>query len=147
MRQEYEIAFVDDIGADLIASKEGKLFAISMKTRLFWEDSQESRMLVTEETHLEKLNVFADLYGLQPLFAHVVSLAREGTIQSFIMPVDFIKSLRRVKYGHSLRFQKREDVARLVQEPALLYAHFREVEIRDSDFGRVEMGSTLAGRL
>jgi hypothetical protein len=99
------------------------------------EESQESRMLVIEDAHLEKLNLFADWYGLQPLFAHVVCLAKDSTIQTFIMPIDFFKKLPQVEHGYTLRFQKREDVARLAKEPSLLHAHFREAELRDSNFG------------
>lgn len=51
VRKDFEIAYVDHIGADLIAEKGGKRYAISVKIRLFREGSKESRMVVVEDTH------------------------------------------------------------------------------------------------
>lgn len=51
IRKEYEIAYVDHVGADLIAEKDGSRFAVSVKTRLFRPGSTESLGFVVERNH------------------------------------------------------------------------------------------------
>ena len=48
----YEVAYVDHVGADLIAEKKGKRFAVSVKTRLFRKGSRESLGFVVERGRL-----------------------------------------------------------------------------------------------
>jgi len=105
IRKGYEIAFVDHVGADLIAEKDGKRLAISVKTRMFKTGSKESQVFVVEKDHLAKLEHFAAQFGMLPVFALVISLVDEHMIHLLIMPVaDLKKSLPEVKHGYSVRF-------------------------------------------
>ena len=125
IRNDYEVAVVDHVGADLIAEKEGQRFAISVKTRLFRAGSKESRAFVIENEHLEKLEHFANRFKLTPLFAQVVCLADENKIHICVLSTPFIKELPKGKYGFCLRMQKKADLENLSKE-AVLYACLKE---------------------
>lgn len=68
IRKGYEVAVVDHVGADLIVEKQGRRFAVSVKTRLFREGSKESKIFVAENDHLDKLRFFATKFDVTPLF-------------------------------------------------------------------------------
>lgn len=95
IRQHFEVARVDDIGADLIAEGAGHRIAVSVKTRLYREESKESRGFAITDEHIEKLNNFAGRYQLEPVFAHVACDANEKsrTMHLFIMRVVDISKL------------------------------------------------------
>ena len=134
IRKGYEIAFVDHVGADLIAEKDGKRLAISVKTRMFRTGSKESQVFVVEKDHLAKLEHFAVQFGLRPVFALVISLVDERMIHVLIMPVTNLKnSLPEVKHGYSIRFTptKRSE---LMARSFVDYSCWKEEKIGDKDF-------------
>lgn len=133
IRNGYEVAVVDHVGADLIAEKEGRRFAISVKTRLFREGSKESRSFLIEDDHLKKLDHFANLFGLTSLFSQVVCLADAKKIHVCALSKDFIQTLPRVQDGYALRMQKQIDITRLSSE-SILYACLHEEEISSTSF-------------
>jgi len=93
------------VGADLIAEKDEQRDAISVKSRLFREGSDESRMVPIYYSDIKKLETFSSQFNMMPLFAQVVSIADERTIHLFIISVENIKRiLPEIKNGHSLRF-------------------------------------------
>lgn len=136
IRNGFEVAVVDHVGADLIAEKEGQRFAISVKTRLFREGSKESRAFVIENTHLEKLEHFANLFGLKSIYAQVVCLADEKKIYICALTMDFIEGLDVGKYGYCLRMQKKTDLDRLSKE-AFLYACLHEEQMRTTEISTI----------
>ena len=107
IRKGYEIAVVDHVGADLIAEKDGDRFAISVKTRRFKKGSKESQVFVVEKGHLEKLEHFADQFGMHAFFALLVVLEDERMMHLWIMPVaDLKENLEEVKHGYSVKFAR-----------------------------------------
>lgn len=77
IRKGFEIAYVDHVGADLIAEKKGNRIAVSVKTRLFRPRSSESRMMLVNPAHLEKLEIFSKQFGMNGVFVQIVCLADE----------------------------------------------------------------------
>ena len=122
-------------GADLIAEKNKNRFAVSVKTRLFRENSTESLVFVVDEQHLKKLEHFAIQFGnMIPLFALVVCIANENTIHLIISRTDELrKNLPKVKFGYSLRFTKtmRE---KLINMPFIDYSCWANEKLGDKDF-------------
>lgn len=107
IRKGFEVAYVDHVGADLIAERKGRRIAVSVKTRFFKPATIESRGIVIESAHLDKLQYFADRFQLESVFAHVVSIADDSEIHLFMLRVADIKNhLDKVKHGYSLRFSK-----------------------------------------
>jgi hypothetical protein len=64
IRKEFEVAYVDRVGADLIAEKAGRRIAVSVKTRLFRPKSKESRMVVVDLSNIKKLKYFSEQFGM-----------------------------------------------------------------------------------
>lgn len=131
--KDYEVAYVDHVGADLIAEKNGKRFAISVKTRLFRKGSKESLVFVVEKAHIQKLEYFANQFGMVPLFALLVCLSDEHLIHLIIMPVgELKKNLPEVKHGYSIRFStgQREE---LIAKPFVDYSCWKEEKTGDKD--------------
>lgn len=129
----YEVAYVDHVGADLIAEKKGKRFAVSVKTRLFRKGSRESLGFVVERGHIQKLENFADQFGMVPVFALLVCLSDEHLIHLIIMPVDELKkNLPEVKHGYSIRFST-ERRKELIAKPFVDYSCWKEESIGDKD--------------
>lgn len=107
IRQGFEVAVVDHVGADLIAQRDEHRIAVSVKTRLYRAASVETQGTVIETAHLEKLEHFARRFDLAPVFAHAVCLADDRTIHLFMMHVaDIRRSLDKVKHGYRIRFSK-----------------------------------------
>ena len=105
IRKGLEVAFVDHVGADLIAEKDNYKIAVSVKTRLFRNGSVESRGMVFEYAHLEKLKFFAKRFDLDPVLAHVVCIADDNVIHLFMLRVaDIELHLKPVKHGHRFQF-------------------------------------------
>jgi len=108
IRKGYEVACVDHVGADLIAEKNEYKIAVSVKTRLFRNGSTESRGMVFEFDHLEKLKFFADRFGLDPVLAHAVCIADDSIIHLFVIRVaDIEANLKKVKHGHRFQFSQK----------------------------------------
>jgi Holliday junction resolvase len=134
IRKGYEIAFVDHVGADLIAEKNGNKLAMSVKTRMFKTGSKESQVFVVEKDHLAKLEHFATQFGMLLVFALLISLIDECMMHLLIMPVaDLKKSLPEVKHGYSIRFTpaKRSE---LMARSFVDYSCWKEEKIGDKDF-------------
>ncbi len=85
IRKGFEVAMVDHVGADLIGEKQGLRYAVSVKTRLFRFGSKESRGVVIERSHLEKLEHFANQFDMIPLFALVLCLADEQAVHPLLL--------------------------------------------------------------
>ena len=134
IRKGYEVAYVDHVGADLIAEKNGNRLAISVKTRLFKTGSKESQVFVVEKHHIAKLENFAAQFGMVPIFALLVSLADEHMIHLVIMPVAELKNnLPEVEHGYSIRFTPKKR-SELMAKPFVDYSYWKEEKIGDKDF-------------
>jgi hypothetical protein len=134
IRKGYEVAYVDHVGADLIAEKNRRRYAISVKFRLFREGSNESRMVVISYEHINKLETFSRQFSMIPLFAQVVSIADERKIHLFITSVEYIKNiLPKRKHGYSLRFG-RNRIRELINNNKVDYSVWENKIIGNRDF-------------
>ncbi|MEM9051883.1 MAG: hypothetical protein AAGC47_07530 [Bacteroidota bacterium] len=107
IRKGFEVAYVDHVGADLIAEKNGMRFAISVKTRLFRNGSRESLAFVAEDQHLKKLEYFANQFGMTPMFALIICIADEDSIHLLLAKSEDIQNgLPKVRHGYAFRFAK-----------------------------------------
>jgi Holliday junction resolvase len=105
IRKGFEVAYVDHVGADLIAEKDGSRIALSVKTRLFRPKSKESHMVAVESSNIEKLKYFSNQFNMEPVFAQVICLADNGVIHLFMFrEKDMEKVLPKIKNGFSIRF-------------------------------------------
>lgn len=121
IRKGFEVACVDHVGADLIAQRDSHRIAVSVKTRLYRTASVESRGIVIEESHIEKLERFAARFDLEPVFAHAVCIADDKIIHLFMLrAADIKKFLDKVKHGFSLRLSKQH----LIDTIALPYVDY-----------------------
>jgi len=104
----YEVACVDHVGADLIAEKHGRLFAVSVKTRLYKKGSKESLAFLVEYDHIKKLENFATRFKMDAIFAQLLCLTDERALHLIMMPVAKLKKkLTKVKYGYRYSFSHR----------------------------------------
>jgi Holliday junction resolvase len=121
IRKGYEVAYVDHVGADLIAEKDGKRYAISVKFRLFRKGSKESRMITVNNDDIEKLENFSKQFGMIPVFAQAVSIVDDEKIHLFIISVEDLKNmLKPTKKGYSLRFG-RKNILNLINDNRVEY--------------------------
>jgi len=135
IRKGFEVACVDDIGADLIAAGRGRRYAVSVKARLFRPGSRESRVTVIEAEHVRKLTLFAERFAMVPLLAQVVCLADEGLIHLFQFQVAQLADvLPAVQNGYSIRFGPQR-VEALARHPAVDYSSWREELVGATWFG------------
>ena len=105
IRKGFEVACVDDVGADPIAAGRDRRYAVSVKARLFRPGSRESRVTVIESNHLCKLAVFAKRFAMVPLLAQIVCLADDGLIHLFLFhAAQLADVLPAVQNGYSIRF-------------------------------------------
>ncbi len=126
IRKGYEVAYVDHVGADLIAEKDGKRYAISVKFRLFREGSKESRMITIKNDDIGKLENFSRQFGMISIFAQVVSIVDDKKIHLFLMSIDDLKDiLKTTKNGHSLRFG-RNNIQKLINDRRVEYCAWQE---------------------
>jgi hypothetical protein len=144
VRKGFQVAGVDDVGADLIAAGRGQRYAVSVKTRLFRPGSRESRVTVIEAHHLRKLEVFAQRFTMIPLLAQVVCLADDAAIHLFVLRArELAEVLPAVKNGFSIRFGA-QHLAALSQHTRVDYSCWREELGAGSWFGEAEAaGSTF----
>ena len=135
IRKGFQVACVDDIGADLIAWGRGHRYAVSVKTRLFRPGSRESRVTVIEKDHLCKLRVFAERFEMVPLLAQAVCLADDAVIHLFLFHESKLgEVLKEVKNGFSIRFGP-ANLASLARHPAVDYSCWREEFVAEKWFG------------
>src|SRR5579863_3147769 len=87
IRKGFEVACVDHVGADLIAERSPHRIAVSVKTRLYREGTDETRGLVIKYAHVEKLEEFAKRFRLEPVFAHAVCIPDDKIIHLFMLRV------------------------------------------------------------
>lgn len=136
IRKGHEVAYVNHVGADLIAEKTGKRYAVSVKTRTFRRGTRENRMVVVAQDNLTKLQRFADQFVLTPLFAQVACIADTQTIHVFMVLKNRIPAiLREVQHGYSLSFGQRS-LPKLVQLPDTDYSCWQQEQIGAYDFGQ-----------
>ena len=134
IRKGFEVAYVDHVGADLIAEKRGSRFAVSVKTRLFRSGSRESRAFVVEKQHLDKLDHFARQFGMVPLFALAICIADENSIHLMISRAEDIRTgLPQVKHGYAFRFAK-SSRKELLAKPFIDYSCWAQEAIGRMDF-------------
>ena len=104
----YEVAHVDHVGADLIAEKDGKRIAVSVKTRNRNTNTKESEMVVISCDNVEKLKFFSKQFGMSPIFAQVICHARTNTIHLFMISVSDIENhMQKTQHGYCLSFGRR----------------------------------------
>lgn len=134
IRKRFEVAYVDHVGADLIAEKCGSRFAISVKTRLFKSGSKESLGFTAEYQHLDKLNHFASQFGMIPMFALVICIADEDAIHLLLAKVEDIRNgLPKAKHGYAFRFAK-STRQKLFEQPFIDYSCWTGEVIGGKDF-------------
>jgi len=143
IRKGFEVARVDDVGADLIATRHGQRFAISVKARLFRPESKESHVTVIESDHVQKLRIFAERFGMVALLAQVICLADQGIIHLFVFQAEELDEvLPTVKNGHSVRFGSRH-IEALSSHPAVDYSCWREQLAVSNWFGASSTATPL----
>ena len=126
IKKGYEVAYVDHVGADLIAEKDGKRYAISVKFRLFREGSKESRMITIKNDHIEKLENFSKQFGMISIFAQVISIVDDEKIHLFVISIEDLKEiLKMTKNGYSLRFG-RKNIQNLINDKRVEYCAWQE---------------------
>ena len=134
IRKGFEVAYVDHVGADLIAEKNGNRYAISVKTRLFREGSDEGHTVTIGYEHLKKLEYFSNQFGMKALFAQVISIADENEIHLFMLSVSDIQdNLLKTQNGYSLNFGKKK-IEGLIQSTFLDYSCWTNEIIGKKDF-------------
>jgi hypothetical protein len=130
----YEVACVDHVGADLIAEKKERRFAVSVKTRVFSKESQEGLAFMVEHDHVAKLEFFANRFGMDAVFAQVLCLTAEDAIHLIMMRVDEVKkNLREVQDGFAFSFtpSRRDGFLAL---PFVDYSSWSQQRIGNKDF-------------
>jgi len=137
IRKGYEVAVVDHVGADLICSKDGKRYTVSVKTRWFKKGSKESKMYNIESTHLDKLKYFSESFGLEPLFSLLVCMSDMGKLILFTVKVSDIEniesSFRKTKVGYSFKFSDKH-IAGLKSNPEVSISSWDNEVIGDDIF-------------
>ena len=94
IRQGFEVACVDHVGADLIGERSEYKIAVSVKTRMYRQGTVESRSIVFEFDHLAKLEHFAHRFDLDPVLAHAVCIVNDHKIDLFMLRVaDILREL------------------------------------------------------
>ena len=107
-RDRWWVARVDTIGADLIAERDGKRIAISVKTRRFPKDSQESRMVPISDQDVAKLREFSSRFGFEPWWAQVLCLEDTCEVHLLQFPISYVEKLPKTRIGASLRFSPKQ---------------------------------------
>jgi Holliday junction resolvase len=133
IRKGFEVANVDHVGADLVAEKDGKRFAVSVKTRLFRPGSKESLNFVVEKHHIDKLKHFATQFDMTPLFALALCLSDERTIHLLVIPATNLTDLPEAEHGVALRFSRKAR-QKLLQQPFVDYSCWKDETIGTNDF-------------
>lgn len=142
IRKSFEVAYVDHVGADLIAHRGTHKLAVSVKTRSFKAGSPESRIIEIDLDHIEKLKYFAQRFDLDPVFAQVVSIVDDKIIHLFIIRIQDISKLladgviNKSKYGYTLGFSKKR-LPSLTTNPYVDYSSWSNESIGSKLFGPV----------
>ena len=79
------VALIDHVGADIIASKAGKRYAISVKSRIFSTKTKETRSTSLSPSHIEKLKETAKTFGMEAAVAFVFVDEYDGTMKIRIL--------------------------------------------------------------
>jgi Holliday junction resolvase len=96
----YSVALVDHVGADIIASKNGKRLAVSVKSRLFRNDDPS---FVFDINNNNKLRDFAGDFGCAPAVAFVFGDKDGNNMDVYLIELDiFEKCCREKAIGFSL---------------------------------------------
>ena len=133
IKKGYEVAYVDNVEADLIAEKNKDRYAISVKTRNFKKDFSESRMYSFEYDHIEKLNYFSEQFNMEPVIAFVLSINDENSLEVYIIKVKDIeesRALNKVKNGYGIRFDKKNKQD-LINNQYIDYSYWKDETIGD----------------
>ena len=126
IRKGFEVAYVDHVGADLIAERNRERWAISVKLRLFKAGSAESKMVQVESDNLKKLQAFADRFAMHPAYAQIICDVDEKTIHAFLFKTASVSQLLPTrKAGYSLRFGPKH-LANLTGNPLIDYSSWQE---------------------
>jgi len=140
IRKGFEVACVDHVGADLIAERDHYRIAVSVKTRMFREGSVESRGIVFGFGHLDKLEHFAQRFGLEPVMAQAVCITDDRIIHLFVMrAADIRAELKSVKHGYRFRFGPKH-LSDVIALPYVDYSCWSNERIANGLFA--ECGST-----
>jgi len=129
IREGYEVAVVDHVGADLIAERKGQRYAVSVKTRRFRKRGKETRAVVVKPKDLRKIEHFAERFDLLPIFAQVFCVHADHLIHVFLMTPKLIRRrLKKVKNGFRLSINTESALAQLKSVDSISYACLREEE-------------------
>lgn len=105
IRGGYEVAHVDHVGADLIAEKDEKRIAVSVKTRNRVNATKESDMVVIKSDDIEKLKYFSDKFGMEPIFCQIICQAKNNIIHMFMIKISDVEAnMKKAQNGYSLSF-------------------------------------------
>lgn len=127
IRKGFQVAVVDHVGADLIAERDGKRYAISVKTRRLGKG--ETNAATFGPKHIEHLDHFANRFGMDAALMHIACIEPDQLIHAFMMKTaDIKRKLKRVKLGYRLNFSKKH-LDELVENEWLDYSVFREESI------------------
>ncbi len=130
----YEVACVDHVGADLIAEKSGRRFAVSVKTRVYKKNSKEGLAFLVEFDHIKKLENFARQFKLNAIFAQVLCLTGEDTMHLIMMSVAKLKkTLRKAQDGYAYSFGPKQRDSFLAL-PFVDYSCWNQQKIGKKDF-------------
>lgn len=120
------VSYVDDKGADLIAYRDGRRVAISVKLRVFREGSKESRVFVFDHSHLENLTDYAGLFDLEPCVALAVSLKDDGGIHLIVLSLERLRACcKETARGYSVNFAPNK-LPDLLAQPGVFYQRWLE---------------------
>jgi len=109
IKSQYEVAYVDHVGADLIAEKNGKRIAVSVKTRNRNTDTKESEMVVIKDDDIVKLDYFSNKFGLDSVFCQIICQEKYSAIHMFMISVpDIINGMKKCAEGYSLYFSEKK---------------------------------------
>jgi len=106
IRKGFEVAWVNHVGADLIAQRGDTKIAVSVKARRFRAGSKETRSDTIKYAHIEQLEYFAMRFNLEPVYIHLACIDDDRMIHLFMLRIVDVKQyLDRVEKGHRLRFE------------------------------------------
>lgn len=129
IRHGYEVAVVDHVGADLIAQKGSKRYAVSVKARRYAPKSRENRALVIKTADLDLLKKFARRFDLRTLVAEVHCVHAENTIHVFMMtPACVRREFTKTKAGFRWSIKTPAQVSELKAKKGVSYTCLSEKE-------------------
>ena len=132
IRKGFEVAVVDHVGADLIAERNGKRYAISVKTRRLGEGETNAATFGPE--HIDNIEHFANRFSMDAALMHIACIEPDQLIHAFLMKTVDIKSkLKKVKNGYRLNFSKKH-LDELVKHDCLDYSVWRKESIGPAKF-------------